>query len=36
MANISWEEYVDRYADLKSAWTSIATGAGDQYDYWNP
>ena len=36
MANISWEEYVDRYADLGSAWASIESGAGDQYDYWNP
>ena len=36
MANISWEDYVDRYADLSSAWSKIESGSGDQYDYWNP
>jgi len=36
MANISWEQYVDKYGDLGSAWGEIESGAGTQYDYWNP
>ena len=36
MANISWEDYVDRYADLGSVWGEIETKtAGTQYDYWS-
>ena len=36
MANISWSEYVDRYADLGSVWDKIENKkAGEQYDYWS-
>jgi len=36
MANISWSEYVDRYADLGNVWKQIENKtAGDQYDYWS-
>ena len=36
MANISWSEYVDRYADLGNVWKKIENKtAGDQYDYWS-
>ena len=36
MANISWDAYVDRYADLSSVWGQIENKtAGDQYDYWS-
>jgi len=36
MANISWSEYVDRYADLGDVWKKIENKtAGDQYDYWS-
>ena len=36
MANISWSEYVDRYADLGNVWNKIENKtAGDQYDYWS-
>ena len=36
MANISWEQYVDKYGDLGTAWGEIQSGSGTQYDYWNP
>lgn len=36
MANISWEQYVDKYGDLGAAWGEIQSGSGTQYDYWNP
>jgi hypothetical protein len=36
MANISWDAYVDRYADLSSVWGEIENKtAGAQYDYWS-
>tara|TARA_R110000824_G_scaffold35511_3_gene111232 strand:+ start:4693 stop:5826 length:1134 start_codon:yes stop_codon:yes gene_type:complete len=36
MANITWSEYVDRYADLGNVWKQIENKtAGDQYDYWS-
>jgi len=36
MADISWEQYVDRYADLGSVWGEIENKtAGAQYDYWS-
>ena len=36
MANISWSEYVDRYADLGSVWDKIENKTeGDQYTYWS-
>ena len=36
MANISWSEYVDRYADLGDVWKKIENKtAGEQYDYWS-
>ena len=36
MANISWDAYVDRYADLSSVWGEIENKTeGAQYDYWS-
>jgi len=36
MANTDWAAYVNAYGDLKTAWTSIQTGSGSDWDYWNP
>jgi hypothetical protein len=36
MANITWSEYVDRYADLGDVWNKIENKTeGDQYTYWS-